>query len=218
MSGLSKDDEDEYKYQADDDVDDEYDGDEFPESASNELNGFRSRRGASLPDTRRRSARTAALNANGKRASPVDPWMEWRGERRSTRLGAPPETQLDVASGPKRSRTDESSGSTGSAEGPSAARSANSGKAGIKLKANGAAAVKPTERVVEQIAGKKKSKFWVYAIEPIPETSSTGNDGTEAESSRWNGDAENGNHSAVSSPQLDHEGSNFSLSPSADLS
>jgi hypothetical protein len=210
----SQDDGDEYKYHPDDDFDDEYDGDEFLDSASNELNSLRPRRGGSLPETRRRSARTAALNANGKRASPVDPWADWRGERRSTRLGAPPEMQLDVVSGPKRSRTDESSGSTGSGEGPPA----NSGKAGIKLKANGAAAIKPTERVVEQIAGKKKSKFWVYAVEPIPETLSTGNDRTGAESSRLNGDTESGDHSAVSSPQLDHEGSNYSQTPSADLS
>ena len=39
---------------------------------------------------------------------------------------------------------------------------------GIKVKRSGAAALKPTEVAVEQIAGRKKSKFWVYAIEPIP--------------------------------------------------
>lgn len=36
-----------------------------------------------------------------------------------------------------------------------------------KLHIKGAAAIKPTETVVEAIAGKKKSKFWVYAVEPI---------------------------------------------------
>ena len=37
----------------------------------------------------------------------------------------------------------------------------------LKLKTNGAAALKPTETVVEAVAGKKKSRFWVYAVEPI---------------------------------------------------
>lgn len=37
-----------------------------------------------------------------------------------------------------------------------------------KIKINGAAAVKPTETAVEAIAGKKKSKFWFYAVEPVP--------------------------------------------------
>lgn len=35
-------------------------------------------------------------------------------------------------------------------------------------KKNGAAAVKDGEIVVEQVAGKKKSKFWYYAVEPVP--------------------------------------------------
>ena len=40
----------------------------------------------------------------------------------------------------------------------------------MKLKVGGAAAIKPTETVVETIAGKKKSRFWVYAVEPIAPT------------------------------------------------
>lgn len=39
---------------------------------------------------------------------------------------------------------------------------------GLKINISGAAALKPTEIALEQIAGKKRSKFWVYAVEPIP--------------------------------------------------
>jgi hypothetical protein len=42
-------------------------------------------------------------------------------------------------------------------------------KNGVRVKASGAAALKPTEIAMEQIAGKKKSKFWVYAVEPVPD-------------------------------------------------
>ena len=108
----------------------------------------------------RRSTRTAALNNNGNRAGAVDDWGDWRGERRSARLGAPAETQLD-APPPKRARTTESNAS--STEAISSIVPQN----GIKLKSNGAAAVKPTETLVESVAGKKKSRFWVYAVEPI---------------------------------------------------
>lgn len=96
---------------------------------------------------------------NGSNNKPTDEWGDWRGERRSARLGAPAEAQLDKPVA-KRARTEESSGS--SREG-----SAHTGADGLKLKVNGAAAVKPTEMVVESVAGKKKSKFWVYAVEPI---------------------------------------------------
>jgi hypothetical protein len=37
------------------------------------------------------------------------------------------------------------------------------------VKTSGAAALKPTEVAMEQIAGRKKSKFWVYAVEPTSE-------------------------------------------------
>jgi hypothetical protein len=109
---------------------------------------------------RRRSTRTSALT-QPSRSGVVDDWSYWRGERRSTRLGASTDTQLE---GPptKRSRTVESAtSSTDGAVPPPVAKN------GIKFKANGAAAVKPTETVVETVAGKKKSKFWVYAVEPI---------------------------------------------------
>jgi hypothetical protein len=61
---------------------------------------------------------------------------------------------------PKRARTEDST--TSSLDAP-----AGTGGNGIKIKVNGAAAVKPTETVVEAVAGKKKSKFWVYAVEPV---------------------------------------------------
>ena len=110
----------------------------------------------------RRSTRSTAAN-NGSNGRSGDEWADWRGERRSARLGAPAETQLDVPP-PKRARTEEST--TSSLDLPAVP---TSGK-GIKLKVNGAAAVKPTETLVETVAGKKKSKFWVYAVEPVAGT------------------------------------------------
>ncbi|KAI0639587.1 hypothetical protein C8Q77DRAFT_1081943 [Trametes polyzona] len=148
----SDEDGDEYTYQEqeDDDYDDnQMDLDDLEETGS--------RRGAA--SATRRSTRSAATNGNGKGAH--DPWSDWRGERRSTRLGAPADTQLDPPP-PKRARTDDSavSGNSGDASG-------NAGS-GLKIKVNGAAAMKPTEMAVEAVAGKKKSKFWYYAVEPIP--------------------------------------------------
>jgi hypothetical protein len=37
----------------------------------------------------------------------------------------------------------------------------------LPVKHSGAAAVKPTEVAIEQIAGRKKSRFWYYAVEPV---------------------------------------------------
>lgn len=111
----------------------------------------------------RRSTRSAAAN-NGSNGRSGDEWADWRGERRSARLGAPAETQLD-GHPPKRARTEEST--TSSLDPPVAATASGNG---IKLKVNGAAAVKPTETLVETVAGKKKSKFWVYAVEPVAGT------------------------------------------------
>ena len=103
------------------------------------------------------------MNANGKREGSSDSGL-WRGERRSTRLGGP-DVSLDVEPARKRARTEESIDSVQSTEGPSS----NYGKTnGVRVKTSGAAALKPTEIAMEQIAGKKKSKFWVYAVEPIP--------------------------------------------------
>ena len=56
--------------------------------------------------------------------------------------------------------------STGSGDGGASA--SHGVENGLKLKISGAAALKPTEIALEQIAGKRRSKFWVYAVEPIP--------------------------------------------------
>jgi len=37
----------------------------------------------------------------------------------------------------------------------------------LPVKHSGAAAIKPTEVAMEQIGGRKKSRFWYYAVEPI---------------------------------------------------
>ncbi|RDB29070.1 hypothetical protein Hypma_015794 [Hypsizygus marmoreus] len=162
----SEEDADEYTYQEDEPQDEEFEDDDF-------LNfrdvppGTRRRRIASSSDAPRRSSRAAAkLNVNGKRESSSDSWSHWRGERRSSRLGGP-EVQFDTEPPPKRARTEDSTMSGNSAD-LSSANPSHGGANGLKLKISGAAALKPTEIALEQIAGKKKSKFWVYAVEPIP--------------------------------------------------
>ncbi|KAJ7170061.1 hypothetical protein C8R46DRAFT_1091016 [Mycena filopes] len=156
-------DADEYTYQAET-YDDEMDDDFL--NFRDESEGPSNRR-ASSSNGRRRSTRTAVVNANGKReAAQEEQWPQWRGERRSTRLGAPPETQLDAEPRGKRARTEDSTMSTGSVD--AASNASHGAKNGLKLKNSGAAALKPTEIALEQIAGKRRSKFWVYAVEPIP--------------------------------------------------
>lgn len=161
----SQDDGDEYAFQEDEEYNDFIEEDDylnFRSDVPHETNGRQ--RGS------RRSTRSAVLNTNGKRDAP-DTWSHWRGERRSSRLGAPPDTQLDIPPA-KRARTEESTTSATSADAMSIAstsyRAENS-----KSKTSGAAAVKPTEVVLEQVAGRKKSKFWFYAVEPIPGTAPT---------------------------------------------
>jgi hypothetical protein len=63
-----------------------------------------------------------------------------------------------------------------------------------KTKGNGAAAVKPTEIAVEQLGGKKKSKFWFYAVEPAPTPSGVSSPGGTASTS-MNGHQNNGDTS-----------------------
>ncbi|KAJ7751300.1 hypothetical protein DFH07DRAFT_826810 [Mycena maculata] len=158
-------DADEYTYQEAEPYDDELDDDflNFRDDSEGPSN-----RRASSSNGRRRSTRTAVLNANGKRETvEEEPWAQWRGERRSTRLGAPAETQLDSEPRNKRARTEDSTMSTGSVDAASTASHGATAN-GLKLKTSGAAALKPTEIAMEQIAGKKRSKFWVYAVEPIP--------------------------------------------------
>lgn len=123
----------------------------------------------------RRSARTAALNANGKAASLDTNRVEWRGERRSSRLGGTTDTDNDLAPYPKRARTEESTTSGGgSARAVSVCASgvAHEEGSGLKLKIQGAAAIRPTEVAIEQLKGKKKSKYWFYAVEPVAATPS----------------------------------------------
>ncbi|PPQ99551.1 hypothetical protein CVT24_005339 [Panaeolus cyanescens] len=141
---------DEYTYQ-EDGQDEEYD--------QESLNGG-TRRGQGSLGTRR-SARTSTRNSNNKRESSSDSLL-WRGERRSTRLGRgePPKDERPQ----KRARTEDSVTSDQSSDPSLAKTQAN----GVKVKTSGAAALKPTEIAMEQIAGKKRSKFWVYAVEPIP--------------------------------------------------
>lgn len=116
-----------------------------------------SRRGAATEGTRRSTRTTSTSKANGKRAAPDD-WTQWRGERRSTRLGAPDTTQdVTIVPEPKRAKTDESS--------VSAYSDGNSSKSTGPSKES-ASALKPTEFATEQVGGRKKSKFWYYAVEP----------------------------------------------------
>jgi hypothetical protein len=84
--------------------------------------------------------------------------------------------QLDIEPSPKRARTEESTASTHSADiiTPGTTNGISHGTSnGLKIKISGAAALKPTEIALEQIAGKKRSKFWVYAVEPIPGSAPT---------------------------------------------
>ncbi|KAG6901469.1 hypothetical protein C0995_011489 [Termitomyces sp. Mi166 len=165
-------DADEYTYQ-EDAQDEEFDEDDFL-NFRDEPNGSHRRRNTAFSGERRRSTRTAAakLNSNGKRESSTESWSHWRGERRSSRLASEP--NLD-ANPTKRARTEDSTLSTNSAEAASAPM-ASMTQNGIKLKNSGAAALKPNEIALEQIAGKKRSKFWVYAVEPIPNASQPAKD------------------------------------------
>jgi hypothetical protein len=111
------------------------------------------------------------LNANGKREGSTESNPgNWKGERRSARLGFQDPFEVDRA--PKRARTEESTTSAGSADASSVAdaqlNDATNGTSKVKVKMTGAAALKPNEVAMEQVAGKRKSKFWVYAVEPLP--------------------------------------------------
>ncbi|KAI0068137.1 hypothetical protein BV25DRAFT_1867186 [Artomyces pyxidatus] len=153
--------DDEYTYQ--DDVDDEA---EFMNGRSDSASGSTGHH-AAIDGGRRRSTRTAVVNGNGKRAAAAaDEWTQWRGERRSTRLGAPLETQLDEPP-PKRARTVGSRSVSVNSGIEDMAVDLPADKV-LPLKHSGAAAVKPTEVAMEQVAGRKKSKFWYYAVEPAP--------------------------------------------------
>ncbi|KAF9459832.1 hypothetical protein BDZ94DRAFT_1224190 [Collybia nuda] len=167
----SEDDADEYTYQEDEAPDEEFDDDDFLNFRTDAPDRAKKLRIPAVVGQRRSSRAATKLNTNGKRESSSESWSHWRGERRSSRLGAPAEVQLDVEPPLKRARTEESTISTQSSD--HATTGTTNGKTqsnsnGLKIKISGAAALKPTEIALEQIAGKKRSKFWVYAVEPIP--------------------------------------------------
>jgi hypothetical protein len=125
-------------------------------------------RRASSDVGRRRSTRTAAINTSKHSAAEADPWSGWRGERRSTRLGAPPEAQLD---GPpsKRARTEDTlSVKSGVSDKVNDSPVASPVERPLQVKHPGSAVIKSTEVAMDQIAGRKKSRFWYYAVEPVP--------------------------------------------------
>lgn len=118
----------------------------------------RPRRAAAIAGTeRRRSTRTAVTNANGSRGS----HSEWRGERRSSRLGAPVDQLLDLPPPAKCSRT-------------SASATPSLHEDSMDVDPNPEppkpAALRPNEVALPSVPGKKKSKFWFYAVEPAPGT------------------------------------------------
>ncbi|KAK1232425.1 hypothetical protein PQX77_004455 [Marasmius sp. AFHP31] len=165
----SEDEVDEYRQTEEGDYEDDFeDPDAFDEDTGRPRRSTR----AAHAVGQRRSTRTAVLNANGKREAAEDPYHNWRGERRSARLGAPPELQLDFDPPPKRARTEDSSMATSSSPGPSDSMSPtpdpDTRQPSVKVKTTGAAALKPNEVAMEELDGKKRSKFWVYAVEPIP--------------------------------------------------
>lgn len=140
-------------------------------SRSDSASANTGRRRASTDMGRRRSTRTAAISSTAKRSvADTDPSTQWRGERRSTRLGAPPEAQLDEPP-PKRARTEDTlsvkSGISDMAIDSSVDLPVAPVEKALQVKQSSAAAVKPTEVAMEQIGGRKKSRFWYYAVEPV---------------------------------------------------
>lgn len=160
----------EYKYQennvsADEDAD-------FMNSRSDSAAANTGRRRASTDmGGRRRSTRTATISNTAKRSvADTDPLTQWRGERRSARLGAPPEALLDEPPS-KRARTEDTlsvkSGISDMAIDSSVDLPDAPVEKALQVKHSGAAAIKPTEVAMEQIGGRKKSRFWYYAVEPV---------------------------------------------------
>ncbi|EIN13976.1 hypothetical protein PUNSTDRAFT_56275 [Punctularia strigosozonata HHB-11173 SS5] len=179
---LQDDMEEDYQYKEEHD-DDDYDSvveDGGPSNGRRNGNG------------RRRSTRTVT---NGYRQD-VDDWSDWRGERRSARLGAPPETRGEGPA-PKRARTHDSSASDGG--------SAVSVAAETRNQRQGAAVLKPTETAVDQVGTKKKSKYWFYAVEPVPgatiDQSEPGPPTSSNDADSSSGYGEGGNGHVKQSPQ-----------------
>ena len=138
-------------------------------SRSDTASASTSQRRVATDAGRRRSTRTAVVSNGMKRsAAESDPWTQWRGERRSARLGAPPEAHLDEPPS-KRARTEDTlSVKSGVSDVVIDSPVDLPAEKPLPVKHSGAAAVKPTEVAMEQIAGRKKSRFWYYAVEPAP--------------------------------------------------
>lgn len=105
---------------------------------------------------RRRSTRTTA---SGSKAFTSQ--SEWRGERRSARLGVSTDDPLDYQPPAKRTRTVSSAT-------PSLHEEVM--ELDVPPDPPKATALRPNEVAVPEVAGKKKSKYWFYAVEPIPGT------------------------------------------------
>ena len=183
----------------------------------NEANGSRKRGAGSSNIAPRRSTRTSTMNANGKREGSSDSWL-WRSERRSSRL-AGGEALMEVEPSRKRARTEESTSSTHSNDlGPVGNHGVSNG---VRVKAVGAAALKPTEIALEQIAGKKRSKFWVYAVEPIPGAGPPPPDSSitnEEGSSDVNGQVANNGSDSSRSPEANGQPNNLDYNRSLERS
>lgn len=115
----------------------------------------RSRRAAATAGTeRRRSTRSAVVNANGNRTT------EWHGERRSARLGGQVDQPPDSPPAKRRRMTE------------STASSLHEDQMDVDVDPP-KTALRPTEIALPQVAGKRKSKYWFYAVEPNPNAIST---------------------------------------------
>jgi len=145
----------------DDRMDDEADfiNDDPMSDEEEDEGGFgrrRPRRAAAIAGTeRRRSTRTTVTNGHSNRNSNT----EWRGERRSSRLGTTGDLWIDQPP-LKRARI-----------GGSATPSLHEEIMDLdpQPESSKATALRPNEVALPVIAGKKKSKFWFYAVEPIPD-------------------------------------------------
>jgi hypothetical protein len=157
------DDDDDYDHQFGYDPDD-YDANELGESR-------RRTRGKPVAATApRRSGRTTNLR---KRPSEAESPQEWRGERRSSRVatrGGDSSHYDDNDDGDPEARPRKRSrmSSTGTAPEDETLVTTQNGSNGVgssSKPAGGASRLKPNERLVEAVTGKKKSKFWYYAVE-----------------------------------------------------
>lgn len=119
----------------------------------------RPRRAAALAGAERR--RSSRATASGSKA--LASQSEWRGERRSARLGTAADDPFDYQPPAKRTRTVSSATPSLHEEIMELDVPPDPPKATAR-------ALRPNEVAVPEVAGKKKSKYWFYAVEPIPGT------------------------------------------------